>query len=83
MKKILIVIVVLLLAVLLIPTRMQMRDGGTVQYDAIIYDVYDVHRIKPVADPSEKEVDYITGVVVEVLGVELINTTNPRIDIHK
>ena len=83
MKKILIVIVVLLLAVLLIPTRMQMRDGGTVKYDAIIYDVYDVHRIKPVDDPSEKEVDYITGVVVEVLGVELINTTNPRIDIHK
>ena len=83
MKKILIVIVVLLLAVLLIPTRMQMRDGGTVQYDAIIYDVYNVHRIKSVDDPSEKEVDYITGVVVEVLGVELINTTNPRIDIHK
>lgn len=83
MKKILIVIVVLLLAVLLIPTRMQMRDGGTVKYDAIIYDVYDVHRIKSVDDPSEKEVDYVTGVVVEVLGVELINTTNPRIDIHK
>ena len=83
MKKILIVIFVLLLAVLLIPTRMQMRDGGTVKYDAIIYDVYNVHRIKPVDDPSEKEVDYITGVVVEVLGIELINTTNPRIDIHK
>lgn len=83
MKKILIVIVVLLLAVLLIPTRMQMRDGGTVKYDAILYDVYNVHRIKPVADTSENEVDYITGVVVEVLGIELINTTDPHIDIHK
>lgn len=83
MKKILVVIVVLLLAVLLIPTRMQMRDGGTVKYDAIIYDVYDVHRIKPVDDPSEKEVGYITGIVVEVLGVELINTTNQHTDIRK
>ena len=84
MKKMLIIIVVILLTVLIVPSREQMKDGGTVHYNAIVYDVYNVHRFMPITIPNENtEIDYINGIIVEVLGVELINTTNQHTDIHK
>ena len=45
MDKVIIVVCVLLIALLLFPVRHQYKDGGSVHYDAIAYDVYDMHRI--------------------------------------
>ena len=66
---------------LLFPVRLQMRDGETVHYDAILYDVYDVHRLLPLEDPNE-DVGYYEGVIVEILGIEVFNNTEPHLDVH-
>lgn len=80
MKKVLVTIFVIVLALLLIPIRGQMKDGGTVVYNAALYDVYILHRINPNTEPNQP--DFITGTVVYILGVEVFNSTNPHIDMH-
>ena len=82
MKKWVIILSILILSTLLIPFPAKLKDGGTVHYDAIIYDVYDVHRIKPVDNPSEDdtfETEYIEGVIIEILGIQVFNNTHPHI----
>lgn len=69
--------------VLLFPIRLQMNDGGTVEYKAILYSVYDVHRINPVDSPNEDGTigtEYIDGIIIEILGKVIYNNTNPHID---
>lgn len=79
MKKIIFSIIIVLLFIFLFPFRTQMRDGGTVHYNAILYDVYKVNRINPDIEADKN----ITGTVIEILGFEVYNSTDPRIDIHK
>ena len=83
MKKRIVWVVLLLLAILIIPYPRKLKDGGTVHYDAILYDVYDVHRIAPV-DPTGSvaaiENDYIEGLIIKIFGVEVFNNTDPHID---
>ena len=44
-KKVVTGICILLAIVLLIPIPMRLKDGGTVVYNAILYQVENVHRI--------------------------------------
>lgn len=44
MKKKIIIIVCVILVVMLIPIRLQLKDGGTVEYKSILYKVSKVHR---------------------------------------
>ena len=44
-KKIVIGIVVFFMLALLIPVRLQMKDGGSVQYKAVLYSVTKYHQI--------------------------------------
>lgn len=81
MKKWIIVIAVLILIVLLIPFPSKAKDGGTIHYDAILYDIYDVHRIKPIDNPEEVfENEYIEGVIIEIFGIQVFNNTEPRVE---
>ena len=66
MKKKIIVIFIILLIVLLIPIRLQAKDGGTVEYRAVLYSVSNVHRIKD-------ENTYYEGTIVKILGIEVYN----------
>ena len=68
MKKVIVILLVLVAFVLLFPIREQAKDGGTVLYNAILYDVYDVHRIS-----SEEGKDFDEGIVVKILGYEIFN----------
>ena len=68
-KKVMIGICVLLAIVLLVPIPMRLKDGGTVVYNAVLYQVEDVHRIK---DASEDE--YLEGVIIKILGIEVYNS---------
>ena len=65
-SSVLMIVSLLLAAVLLIPIPMRLRDGGSVEYRAILYKVVDVRRI----DAQSPE-GYIDGTVVEVLGMEV------------
>ena len=69
-KKVMIGICVLLAIVLLIPIPMRLKDGGTVVYHAVLYQVEDVHRLGAV-DTAEDE--YLEGMIVRILGMEVYN----------
>ncbi|MBQ4274560.1 MAG: hypothetical protein IJB94_06290 [Clostridia bacterium] len=76
MKKALIIILILVALILLFPIREQAKDGGSVRYNAILYDVYDVHRIKPAEEPLADgtfETEYLEGIIIEMFGVEIFN----------
>ena len=70
-KKVMIGICVLLAIVLLIPIPMRLKDGGTVVYHAVLYQVEDVHRLAAV-DTAEDE--YLEGMIVRILGMEVYNS---------
>lgn len=78
MKKLIKIIVCLLAVMLLIPIKSVCKDGGTKVYSAILYDVYDVHRIY---DYDDQETNYIEGKIIVILGIEVYNNTNQRITI--
>ena len=78
MKKWLVIICIALVLVMLIPIPLQMKDGGTVVYDAILYDIYDVHRIAPLEYPKEDrtyETGFIEGTIIKIFGIEVFNNT--------
>lgn len=64
-KKVVTGICILLAIVLLIPIPMRLKDGGTV-----LYQVENVHRIDPEAT---SENDYLEGMIVKILGIEVYN----------
>ena len=70
-KKVMIGICVLLAIVLLVPIPMRLKDGGTVVYHAVLYQVEDVHRLGAV-DTAEDE--YLEGMIVRIFGMEVYNS---------
>lgn len=70
-KKIIMIIVIIIAAVLLFPLPMQLNDGGTVEYWAILYKVSDVHSIK--LSEIDTEIEFNEGIIVEILGFEVFN----------
>ena len=69
MKRKLLIGLCILLAILLIPVPLHLKDGGTVIYNAILYRVHVVHRLAPVDSESR----YLEGIIVEILGLEVFN----------
>lgn len=74
-NKIITAVILLLLVVLLFPIRTQLKDGGTVQYTAVLYRVSKVHRLISVeeAEQEGKVKEFDEGITVELLGFEIFN----------
>ena len=70
-KKVMIGICVLLAIVLLVPIPVRLKDGGTVVYRAVLYQVEDVHRLVAVDAPED---EYLEGMIVKILGMEVYNS---------
>lgn len=64
------IIVALCVIVLLFPIPIHLKDGGTVEYNAVLYSVQAVHCLNP--DP-ESEQRYLEGTIVEIFGIEVFN----------
>ncbi|MBR6801343.1 MAG: hypothetical protein IKM61_06300 [Eubacteriaceae bacterium] len=71
-RKLTTIICVILAFILLFPVRLQYKDGGTVEYKALLYSIYDVHRINP---DMESEEMFIEGLIIEILGVKIFDNT--------
>jgi len=69
-KKLVIVLSLVAAAVLLFPVPRHLKDGGTVEYRAILYSFKDVHRLSPGLEPAK---EYQEGTVIEILGIEIFN----------
>ena len=65
----------MLLVVLLFPIRTQLKDGGTVQYTAVLYRVSKVHKLISIEEMEQegKVKEFDDGVVVKLLGFEIFN----------
>ena len=69
-KKILIAIIVILALILLFPVPMRLKDGGSIKFQAALYSITKYHQLN-----HETESGYDDGIGVEILGVEIVNTT--------
>ena len=77
-KKWIIIIAIVLLFLMWIPLPLQYNDGGTVVYKAVLYEVWDVHRITD--QTVDGEIIYIEGWVVSILGIEVYNSAGITIN---
>ena len=69
-KSVLIAICVLIAAILLVPVRLQKKDGGSVEYKAILYSVTDVHSFASMEDQMQGK-EFYEGIIVEIFGIEV------------
>ena len=65
------IVLILLMFILLISIPLRYKDGGTVEYRALLYSVYDVHRLA-----TEPAGGYDEGIIVEILGIEIFNNVD-------
>ncbi|MDE7003735.1 MAG: hypothetical protein K2P08_04815 [Oscillospiraceae bacterium] len=66
-KKLILAMAGVFLLACLLPIPFHLKDGGTVEYKALLYTVSRVHRLMDL----DAERPYQEGTVVKVLGVEL------------
>ena len=67
-KKILITVIVIILLVLLVPIPMRLRDGGTIEYKALIYTISKVHRLN-----HNSKSGYDNGLIIKIFEKEIYN----------
>ena len=72
-KRIGIVVVISVLLILLTPVRMNLKDGGSVRYKSLVYEVTKIHQLAPEADGVKP---YIDGFEVRILGMTIYRKTN-------
>ena len=65
--------ITIVLLILFIPLRMNLKDGGSVRYKSLVYEVTKIHQL-----PTETDADYeyIEGIEVKILGVTVYRKTN-------
>lgn len=72
-KKLLIIAIILILMILLTPIRMNLKDGGSVRYKSLIYEVTKIHQLSSDVDGVKP---YIDGLEIKVLGITIYRETN-------
>lgn len=72
-RALLVIAVVLALALLLTPIPLGLKDGGSVRYKALVYEVTKIHQL---ASEIDADYEYIEGIEVKILGVTVYRKTN-------
>jgi len=75
-KKIWIVIIVIIALILLFPIPMRLKDGGSIKFQAALYSVTKYHKLD-----HESDSGYVDGIGIEILGLEILNTTD-KVETH-
>lgn len=70
-KKIIIIITFIIIAVLLFPIKSQLKDGGTVKYDAVLYGITKEHSMISEHISPTGESGYDIGTKVRILWFEV------------
>ncbi len=73
-KNIVILVILVVLVILLFPIPMKLKDGGNVKYKSLLYTITDYNKLAQEGGSTK----YIEGIKIELLGVEIINTTNEK-----
>jgi len=72
-KTFAVIAIVVVLVILLTPIRMNLKDGGSVRYRSLVYEVTKIHQLAPDADGVKP---YIDGFEVKILGMTVYRETN-------
>ena len=75
-KKIWIVIIIIIALILLFPIPMRLKDGGSIKFQAALYSVTKYHKLD-----HESDSGYVDGIGIEILGLEILNTTD-KVETH-
>ena len=74
MKKRLITIgIIIILLVLLIPIPTHLKDGGSIKYNALTYQITKVHSLKTIFEEETSGKKYNEGIIIKILGFEIFN----------
>jgi len=65
--------IVIVLLILLTPIRMNLKDGGSVRYKSLVYEVTRIHELAPIEDEAKT---YIDGLEIKILGMTIYRETN-------
>ena len=65
-------IVLIIAMVLLCPVRLNLDDGGTVKYEALLYEYSKVKQLASVEEREDGKM-YYEGTILEILGFEIYN----------
>ena len=65
--------IIVVLIILLTPIRMYLKDGGSVRYKSLVYEVTKIHQFAPDVDGVKP---YIDGFEVKIFGVTVYRETN-------
>ena len=72
-KRFAIIAIIVVLVILLTPIRMNLKDGGSVRYKSLVYEVTKIHQLAPEAEGVKP---YIDGFEVKIFGVTVYSETN-------
>ena len=68
-----VIVIVIVMVILLTPIRMNLKDGGSVRYKALLYEVTKIHQLAPDRDGVKP---YIDGFEVKIFGITVYRETN-------
>lgn len=74
-KKIIIIVIIITALIMLIPIPNRLKDGGSVEYRALIYKITKVHRLNELSITG-----YEDGWIIEILGIEIYNETQIKVN---
>ncbi len=70
-KRVLAAAMIVVLLVLLTPIPIRWKDGGSVSFKSLVYEVTKIHQL-----PSNLDDPYIEGLEVKILGITVYRETN-------
>lgn len=68
-----IIAIIVVLVILLTPIRMNLKDGGSVRYKSLVYEVTKIHQLAPEVEGVKP---YIDGFEIKILGMTVYRETN-------
>ena len=77
-KKKIIIIIILLFVFSLIPVTIRYKDGGTVEYKAVLYQVIQWQSINNKENVSSKIFYVYKGLEVKILGITVYNNAQVK-----
>ena len=66
MKKKFFVVIAIIAVILLTPVRMNLKDGGSVRYKALVYEATKIHQFSSEVDGLKP---YVDGFEIKILGM--------------
>lgn len=72
-KTFIIIAIIVVLVILLVPVRMNLKDGGSIRYKSLVYEVTKIHQLVAEIDGVKP---YIDGFEVKILGMTIYRKTN-------